>query len=722
MREIVNTAQNLITVINSTLQSPRLTSLQVNQTRGQHISHPQPSPQTSVQQEMIRSFPGVFQKGLKGKSKFVPMKRKAPKTVVMSFYLLPRMTTKTPKGSDEFKLIEAGLGKRSLKVNDNISHAELSEMLCLEFPKMQGLDGGWLLYKAMGGSGQRPLTVIAPESEGYTGALVQTASNCGKSVLYIVPLQLEIDMTPLPLNSKEFDKMPKAHCSRCNEQMPLQLLAIHVNSCSSASYSDSEESITVESDAAEGVHAEGVHDEGSKELLNCDSDVEFVPPVLNAEPSKKSEYAPCPICQEPFPLYFLEVHASTCGERPVENQGTLDVERNEPHSLDDILQNLAEQVDNSQTFSVCVTRSNFFHRAIQQWKRQKKSTPKCSLKVCFVGEAGIDTGAIKKEFLTDLMNGIELRYFEPGPDNKGKNPIYSISALEESYFRSFGEIIACSLAQGGPAPDFMRNWCYTYLATGDFDRVVLTPEDVTDVETIELIEKVRIATDDELRSLTDNLLSCGYTGLIKTDRKDPIIRTIILNSLARVLPMLEQMRKGLQLYNLPDVMEQHMDLCRPLFVPLQDNKPDANFLMASCKPDFSEKGTSRHNLEQSILNYFQDFLQELEDDDAVPKHFDETEDSDTEVVSNTKTLTVPGVLQWLTGQAHKPVLPSERNNFEIHVKFNHVCQQEAHTICFPIVSACTKTITFPMAHMSSYSEFKHVLTLALRFGNVFGRV
>nr|XP_055023955.1 uncharacterized protein LOC129414078 isoform X2 [Misgurnus anguillicaudatus] len=685
MREIVNTAQNLITVINSTLQSPRLTSLQVNQTRGQHISHPQPSPQTSVQQEMIRSFPGVFQKGLKGKSKFVPMKRKAPKTVVMSFYLLPRMTTKTPKGSDEFKLIEAGLGKRSLKVNDNISHAELSEMLCLEFPKMQGLDGGWLLYKAMGGSGQRPLTVIAPESEGYTGALVQTASNCGKSVLYIVPLQLEIDMTPLPLNSKEFDKMPKAHCSRCNEQMPLQLLAIHVNSCSSASYSDSEESITVESDAAEGVHAEGVHDEGSKELLNCDSDVEFVPPVLNAEPSKKSEYAPCPICQEPFPLYFLEVHASTCGERPVENQGTLDVERNEPH-------------------------------------RQKKSTPKCSLKVCFVGEAGIDTGAIKKEFLTDLMNGIELRYFEPGPDNKGKNPIYSISALEESYFRSFGEIIACSLAQGGPAPDFMRNWCYTYLATGDFDRVVLTPEDVTDVETIELIEKVRIATDDELRSLTDNLLSCGYTGLIKTDRKDPIIRTIILNSLARVLPMLEQMRKGLQLYNLPDVMEQHMDLCRPLFVPLQDNKPDANFLMASCKPDFSEKGTSRHNLEQSILNYFQDFLQELEDDDAVPKHFDETEDSDTEVVSNTKTLTVPGVLQWLTGQAHKPVLPSERNNFEIHVKFNHVCQQEAHTICFPIVSACTKTITFPMAHMSSYSEFKHVLTLALRFGNVFGRV
>lgn len=135
-------------------------------------------------------------------------------------------------------------------------------------------------------------------------------------------------------------------------------------------------------------------------------------------------------------------------------------------SLDDILQKLAGQVDNSQAFSICVTRSNFFHRALQQWKRQKRSTPKCSLNVCFVGEAGIDTGAIKKEFLTgnyplhffnhlfcwyllreltfmhlcilaELMSGIEMHYFEPGNDNKGKNPIYSISALEDGYFRCF---------------------------------------------------------------------------------------------------------------------------------------------------------------------------------------------------------------------------------------------------------------------------------------------
>lgn len=127
------------------------------------------------------------------------------------------------------------------------------------------------------------------------------------------------------------------------------------------------------------------------------------------------------------------------------------------------------------------------------------------------------------------------------------------------------------------------------------------------------ILQVRAATDGEMQSLADELLSCGYTGPINAERKDPItrflvtlilflagepfkhvnhtaayallnvghswylsVRTIILHSLARLLPMLDQMRKGLQLYNLPDMMEKNIDLCRPLFVPLQDNKVKSN--------------------------------------------------------------------------------------------------------------------------------------------------
>lgn len=62
-------------------------------------------------------------------------------------------------------------------------------------------------------------------------------------MLYIVPLQEEFDLTPLPHDAQEFSLMPKAECKKCQKIMPLQLLAVHVKQCSADEYntiSDSE--------------------------------------------------------------------------------------------------------------------------------------------------------------------------------------------------------------------------------------------------------------------------------------------------------------------------------------------------------------------------------------------------------------------------------------------------------------------------------------------------
>jgi len=71
----------------------------------------------------------------------------------------------------------------------------------------------------LGGQGQRKLSVVATESEGYTGRLLKTATNNGKQILYIVPLQ------------EELSKMPKSSCKNCGVVMPLQFLALHIRSC-----------------------------------------------------------------------------------------------------------------------------------------------------------------------------------------------------------------------------------------------------------------------------------------------------------------------------------------------------------------------------------------------------------------------------------------------------------------------------------------------------------
>lgn len=83
----------------------------------------------------------------------------------------------------------------------------------------------------IGGSGVRRLNIIPPDSEGYTGCQIKSASGSGKTVLYVVPLQEELDLNPLPTDAREFQKMPKATCQMCNKSMPLQVLALHIQVC-----------------------------------------------------------------------------------------------------------------------------------------------------------------------------------------------------------------------------------------------------------------------------------------------------------------------------------------------------------------------------------------------------------------------------------------------------------------------------------------------------------
>lgn len=44
----------------------------------------------------------------------------------LQFYLLPAPTDRTPQGSQELKLLMAGLGKRHISLPDNSNHAEVS--------------------------------------------------------------------------------------------------------------------------------------------------------------------------------------------------------------------------------------------------------------------------------------------------------------------------------------------------------------------------------------------------------------------------------------------------------------------------------------------------------------------------------------------------------------------------------------------------------------------
>jgi len=63
-----------------------------------------------------RSFPALF--GAKGKRRHVqgPSNHSTPvKEIEVTFYVLPKIVERTPKGSEEVFHLQAGLGRRSKK-------------------------------------------------------------------------------------------------------------------------------------------------------------------------------------------------------------------------------------------------------------------------------------------------------------------------------------------------------------------------------------------------------------------------------------------------------------------------------------------------------------------------------------------------------------------------------------------------------------------------------
>ncbi len=60
---------------------------------------------------------------------------------------------------------------------------------------------------------------------------LKAATQGFKGVLYIAPIQMEIDTTALPPESESFNDMQKEKCQKCGITYPLVILTAHIKSC-----------------------------------------------------------------------------------------------------------------------------------------------------------------------------------------------------------------------------------------------------------------------------------------------------------------------------------------------------------------------------------------------------------------------------------------------------------------------------------------------------------
>ena len=73
----------------------------------------------------------------------------------------------------------------------------------------------------------------------------------------------------------------------------------------------------------------------------------------------------------------------------------------------------------------------------------------------------------------------------------GRVPFDSTLAMTDGQFRIAGEMMATSIVQGGPAPDFLSDWVYNYLSSG-IEGVIVDEIKIEDQRIRELIDRVSL--------------------------------------------------------------------------------------------------------------------------------------------------------------------------------------------------------------------------------------
>lgn len=340
-----------------------------------------------------------------------------------------------------------------------------------------------------------------------------------------------------------------------------------------------------------------------------------------------------------------------------------------------------------------------------------------------MGENGIDSGAMSKEFLANAIPQMGAVMFPNGV------PVDSAYNIQNGNFRSCGELAATSIVQGEPAPCFLEESAYNMIVRPDIEITDLDLEKHFTANDQQLFKNIK----EDVQAHQDVIIENGYTGIINDAHKDDIIGTMMVSIIGRRSLYLKEFVEGLKLCGVLAAVRAHAEIAKPLFVRGEENrKVDANYLFSLMHPHYSSDGTSKRALEECIMDNLQDFLITLEDEsicgysEAIAWAVDDpTEQVAGDAAATEENsqfqmadLTPAGVLGWLTGQQH---IPLNGESLEVSVNFDHSCMMRNpnHTICFPIVGACGRVITFPVAHMTKSDQFREVFLLAYCNGGVF---
>ena len=218
---------------------------------------------------------------------------------------------------------------------------------------------------------------------------------------------------------------------------------------------------------------------------------------------------------------------------------------------------LAKMVDENGRLFIVVRRGSPLNRVLSIWSREMKKNIASAhpvVRVHFSGEEGIDSGAMAKEFFTSTLPSIGSVMFPGG------KPLESTFHVQNGNFKAYGQVVASSIAQGGPAPCFLEKSVYGLMADPNVNLQQLDSEKHLTSSDRELLNAIK----EDIMAHTDTIIEHGYTGTVNASHIEEILSSVAISLVSKRLVYLKEFLNGLDSYGLKDIIQTHPEACKPL--------------------------------------------------------------------------------------------------------------------------------------------------------------
>ncbi|KAK6166961.1 hypothetical protein SNE40_022186 [Patella caerulea] len=403
----------------------------------------------------------------------------------------------------------------------------------------------------------------------------------------------------------------------------------------------------------------------------------------------------CPICKKSFEKEEIEIHAALCGD--VENNEPQPPAKTKPlHStLQEAIEILSSTVYTNKTQNnISVIRRIFMTTAMQQladidWN--------CKLNICFIGEEGLDSGGLGREFFSLFFKQTPL--FDSGA--------FTVNSeyLEKKQYVLLGKIVAIAILHGHAGPQSLHPHITDYILSmqePDFNQI---PLNVVRADVRHAIDEITTSTNmkDQDNMYVDLLEMAGFLKLLTAENKNDAVLSLKTHyAFYKFLPPILQFIEGLTLHNVLTELKNYSVEGKKC---LQMNSyNDAAPVIDFYKPSYSKDENLKQKEEVCVYNFHQ-FLRKLQRGKICSKWVSLEDDSEEDVV-----LHLGHFLQAAVGS---PTLP--RDIICGLLIFDHSSKD------LTTVNTCAPSITFKkIDEIQTYDNFEdsliNIIVCAYGFG------